>query len=281
MARITRNEYVGLYGPTTGDRIRLGDTGLFVEIERDLRGPYGDEVVFGGGKSLREGQGMDNQRTYASGPPDLVITNAVYFKAAWATPFSTGSTTSAPFETLRGVRADVPTMHGALTAGIATRPGYVAVDLPYEGNQLSMTLLVPDAGTFDTFEAQLTPTRWQEAVGALRSSYIELDLPRFTTHRAVSLGDVLGALGMPIAFTDAADFSGIAPGVAIGRVEHDAFIAVDEKGTEAAAATAVTIVPTSIPLPTAHVTVDRPFLYAVRDVPTGAILFLGRVTDPR
>ncbi len=75
MATISRNEYVGLFGPTTGDRIRLGDTGLFVEIERDLRGPSGDEIVFGGGKSMREGMGMDNQLTSAAGAPDLVITN--------------------------------------------------------------------------------------------------------------------------------------------------------------------------------------------------------------
>ena len=81
MATISRNEYVGLFGPTTGDRIRLGDTGLFVEIERDLRGAPGDEIVFGGGKSLREGMGMDNQITRAGGAPDLVITNVTIIDA--------------------------------------------------------------------------------------------------------------------------------------------------------------------------------------------------------
>ena len=81
MATLSRNEYVGLYGPTTGDRIRLGDTGLFVEIERDLRGAPGDEIVFGGGKSLREGMGMDNRLTYGEGPPDLVITNVTIIDA--------------------------------------------------------------------------------------------------------------------------------------------------------------------------------------------------------
>jgi urease subunit alpha len=81
MAKISRNEYVGLYGPTVGDRIRLADTGLFVEIERDLRGAPGDEIVFGGGKSLREGMGMDNRLTYNEGPPDLVITNVTIIDA--------------------------------------------------------------------------------------------------------------------------------------------------------------------------------------------------------
>jgi urease subunit alpha len=81
MAKISRNEYVGLYGPTVGDRVRLGDTGLFVEIERDLRGAPGDEIVFGGGKSLREGMGMDNRLTYKDGPPDLVITNVTIIDA--------------------------------------------------------------------------------------------------------------------------------------------------------------------------------------------------------
>ena len=79
--RISRNEYVGLFGPTVGDRIRLGDTGLFVEIERDLRGASGDEIVFGGGKSLREGMGMDNRLTHAGGAPDLVITNVTIIDA--------------------------------------------------------------------------------------------------------------------------------------------------------------------------------------------------------
>jgi urease subunit alpha len=81
MATISRQEYVGLFGPTTGDRIRLGDTGLFVEIERDLRGRYGDEIVFGGGKSMREGMGMDNQVTRKDGAPDLVITNVTIIDA--------------------------------------------------------------------------------------------------------------------------------------------------------------------------------------------------------
>src|SRR5258706_5629175 len=81
MPTISRKEYVGLFGPTTGDRIRLGDTGLFVEIERDLRGGYGDEIVFGGGKSMREGMGMDNRVTRAGGAPDLVITNVTIIDA--------------------------------------------------------------------------------------------------------------------------------------------------------------------------------------------------------
>jgi urease subunit alpha len=81
MATISRHEYVGLYGPTVGDRIRLGDTGLFVEVERDLRGGAGDEVVFGGGKSLREGMGMDNRLTRGAGAPDLVITNVTIVDA--------------------------------------------------------------------------------------------------------------------------------------------------------------------------------------------------------
>src|SRR5215468_9703730 len=81
MATISRNEYVGLYGPTVGDRIRLGDTSLFVEIERDLRGGFGDEILFGGGKSLREGMGMDNRLTRKAGAPDLVITNVTIVDA--------------------------------------------------------------------------------------------------------------------------------------------------------------------------------------------------------
>ncbi len=81
MAQLSRAEYVGMYGPTTGDRIRLGDTNLFVEIERDLRGPPGDEVVFGGGKSMREGMGMDNRVTSKAGAPDLVISNVTIIDA--------------------------------------------------------------------------------------------------------------------------------------------------------------------------------------------------------
>ena len=96
MATISRNEYVNLFGPTVGDRIRLGDTGLFVEIERDLRGRLGDEIVFGGGKSLREGMGMDNRLTRKAGAPDLVITNVTIIDAvqAWSKLTSASRTDS-------------------------------------------------------------------------------------------------------------------------------------------------------------------------------------------
>jgi serpin B len=171
-----------------------------------------------------------------------------------------------------GSESTVPSWAGA---------GYHAAALPYQGGTTSMVLIVPDTGTFATFEAGLTAAALDGIVTATPTGRAAVSMPRFKFTTALALGKVLEAMGMSDAFDGTADFSGIdgARDLVIEEVLHQALIAVDEKGTEAAAATAVIINTTSI-FVGEQLNVDRPFLFAIRDDATGTILFLGRVLDP-
>jgi serpin B len=164
--------------------------------------------------------------------------------------------------------------------GYAAGDGWQAVELPYVGNALALTVLVPD--DLAAFEADLGSSGLDAITDALSNRQVNLTFPRFGTETKVELADVLATLGMPTAFSGAADFSGITDEVSlyISDVIHQANIDVDEKGTEAAAATAVVMRATSAPAEPVTLHVDRPFMFALRDVETGAVLFLGRVTDP-
>jgi serpin B len=146
-----------------------------------------------------------------------------------------------------------------------------------------MLVLVPESGGLGVLEDALASGFVDEAVAALGDRLVALSLPKWDTESKLQLRAALSELGMPTAFTDAADFSGMTADaeLSIQDVVHQANITVDEKGTEAAAATGVVVGVTSAPVdePVA-VTVDRPFVFALRDVETGAILFLGRVVDP-
>jgi serpin B len=213
----------------------------------------------------------------------LVLVNAVYLKAAWEHPFVPDATAPAPFTGLDGTTTDVAMMR--ITAGFpyASGNGWQAIEVPYVGGRLSMLVIVPD--DLAAFEATLDAATLASITGALAEREVQLGLPTFGTESKVDLGDVLTAMGMPTAFDpDAADFSGMtdADRLFISRVIHQANIDVDEKGTEAAAATAVVISRTSAGVPTEPVklTVDRPLIFALRDLDTGAVLFLGRITKP-
>ncbi len=211
----------------------------------------------------------------------LVLTNAIYFNAAWRSPFTRSR--EAPFTRPGGTAVPVPVMglDGGLRA--ARGEGWHAVELPYEDERLSMLIVVPDAGTFPAFDGALDGARLDAIVDALASRTVNLTLPRFRFELPVDLGAHLGDMGMKAPFEPGrADFSGMtgARDLFISAVVHKAFIAVGEKGTEAAAATAVVIGVTSAPANPLNLVVDRPFLFFVRDEPTGAILFMGRVTDP-
>jgi serpin B len=218
-----------------------------------------------------------------SGMTRLVLTNAVYFKAPWLHPFETKDTKTEPFTALSGSNLSVSMMHQTLTARYAQIGQVQAVELPYNGNQLSMLLLVPDVGTFRSFEQDLDDATYRSIVDALAEHQVHLGLPKFKFDYEISPVDALRALGMTDAFDPAAaDFSGIdgARDLYISNILHKAFVAVDEIGTEAAAATAVVIDVTSIPGEVVTLTVNRPFLVMIRDVPTDTILFLGRVANP-
>ncbi len=213
----------------------------------------------------------------------LVLVNAIYLKAAWNTAFSEDATKPAPFTSLDGSKNDVAMMHVAAGFPYASGKGWQAIDLGYVGGTLSMAVIVPH--DLAAFERTLDATSLSAITGSLAYQKVRLDFPKFGTETQVGLADVLKAMGMPTAFdSGAADFSGMtaADRLSISAVVHQANIDVDEKGTEAAAATAIVMRSGSAPNPTEPVTltVDRPFIFALRDLDTGAVLFLGRITKP-
>ncbi len=214
----------------------------------------------------------------------LVLVNAVYLDATWASQFDPDLTEDGPFTTLAGSTVTVPMMTRSSRFPYARGDGWQAVRLPYLGEEIAMTLIVPDQGRFGEIEERLTEGLLGEAVAGYTGDFdVDLTLPRFEVRTQVSLSSALQALGMQTAFDPAtADFSGMTDEIAlyISDVIHESYIAVDEEGTEAAAATAVVVRATSAPVDTVELTIDRPFLFALRDVETGTPLFLGRVTDP-
>ena len=211
----------------------------------------------------------------------LALVNAIYLKAPWQTPFSLGATKPGAFTLADGTTVEVPMMQTGAAMPYAAGTGWRAVEIPYIGGSLAMTVIVPD--DLATFEAVLTADQLASITTGLAETQVSLTFPKFSIETKAQLADVLAALGMPTAFDPYnADFSGItdAAQLFISDVIHQANIDVDEKGTEAAAATAVVMRASGIPAEPVTLRVDRPFLFALRDVPTGAILFLGRVADP-
>jgi serpin B len=209
----------------------------------------------------------------------LVLANAVALDADWKTPFDAARTRAGDFHLLDGTVVQVPTMQGGDGVEVGRGEGWTAVRLPYAGDDLAMTIVVPSA--FDAFEQQLSADLLDEVDAGLSPAGPSLSLPRFTARSASGLKPVLAGLGMTSMFDERrADLSGISQTeqLVVGAVQHEAVVTVDETGTEAAAATGVDIRAVSAPMP---VMVDRPFLFVVRDRSTGAVLFLGRVTDPR
>jgi serpin B len=215
----------------------------------------------------------------------LVLANAIYFKATWQEEFLSGRTNPAPFHLLDGGTVDVPMMAMLpdQTFPYAAGDGWQAIALPYKGSLVEMFIIVPDLGTFNTFEPNLTAESYQSIYSALKSQPVNLSLPKFKFDFGLGLKDVLVPMGMQDAFQPyVADFSGMDGSqlLFLSNAFHKAFIAVDEKGTEAAAATGIIAMPASVPQG-AEIRIDRPFLFFIRDVPTGTLLFMGRVVDPR
>jgi serpin B len=233
-------------------------------------------------------------------PPDgldrdtrLVLVNAIYLRAPWVEPFLESATKPRPFHVGGGPALEVPTMLRQGRLGYARRDGYSVVTIPYSGNDLHFLVLLPDATNgLAALEAKLTPELLAAAAGPTTAELI-LHLPRLKLEPPVfKLGRVLRTLGMRSAFDQprgSANFDRMAPRrpddyLRISEVFHKTFLALDEKGTEAAAATAVTMVRvTSVAVDQSkpiEVRVDHPFLFAIQHRPSGACLFLGRITDP-
>jgi serine protease inhibitor len=167
-------------------------------------------------------------------------------------------------------------------AAYARGDGWQAARLLYAGRQLAMTVIVPDGARLDELERSLDGPVLASILGSLAPvEYLDLTLPRWRFRTSAMLNSVLADLGMVTAFSDRADFSAMTSQdrLKVDAMLHDAFIAVDEQGTEAAAATAVVMTDTSMPVPT-ELRVDRAFLFVLHDVETAAPLFIGRVDDP-
>lgn len=217
----------------------------------------------------------------------LVLANAIYFKADWLLPFDKALTRDEPFTRLDGSERRVPMMFMQEPTDLAygAGDGYQAVTLEYTGTLVAMTVIVPDRGRLDAVEGNLSADWLRTSMSAMTRRKVVLGLPKFHAGSTFSLADALGELGMSDAITaEKADFSGMdgARDLFIGAVLHKAVVEVDEKGAEAAAASAVEMRAGSIQVKEALValTVDRPFLVVIHDRQTGAILFLGRVVDP-
>ena len=225
----------------------------------------------------------------------LVLANALYLKAPWASEFSEAHTKPKPFHVRGGATVDVATMERLSEFGYAKRDGFTAVALAYSGGELQFLVLLPDeVNGLEALEKKLSAEMLAQCAKLERHD-VDLSMPKFKFEPpTIALAATLKALGMNSAFDQprgSANFDRIAPRkpndyLYISDVFHKTFIAVDEKGTEAAAATAVTMMMATAmrPKPTPPpivVNVDRPFLYAIQHVPSGVCLFLGRVTDPR
>jgi len=212
----------------------------------------------------------------------LVLTNAIYFNAAWQFPFNEDATTDGPFYLLDGGEVIVPMMTQTESFGYTRGDDYQAVELPYDGQELSMIILLPSDGQFENFESSMVYQRVTEIISSLAGQQVNLTIPKFEFESEFSLKKALTTMGMPVAFSADADFSGMTGNrdLAIDDILHKAFVSVDEAGTEAAAATAVIMTLTAVPAPPVVVTVDRPFIFLIRDIETGTILFIGRVVNP-
>jgi len=216
----------------------------------------------------------------------LVLTNAIYFKGDWRTKFDADATYSGSFAMPSG-DTEVPMMRRVDTYGYAESDIAQVLELPYEGGDLSMVVVLPkDASpaALRALESSLAPEVLHDLTGALTERKVEVHLPRFkATWGTEELADDLRALGIRDAFQPgAADFSGVdgTRDLFISMVLHKAFIEVNEEGSEAAAATAVGLARTSVPVPPPVFRADRPFLFMIRDRETSSVLFLGRLATP-
>ncbi|HEX5404590.1 MAG TPA: serpin family protein [Pseudonocardiaceae bacterium] len=218
----------------------------------------------------------------------LVLTNAIYLAASWATAFPQDKTAPGPFTKADGSVSNVPMMHSddpsaelPAAFGYATGPGYQVVTLPYVGGKLAFTVLLPNTTSLTPVLDALRDKGLPAVLKDVKPTRVALAMPKFTVHTDLDLSATLAALGMPAAFGGGADFTGIttAEHLQIQTVRHDAVVHVDEHGTTAAAATGVGIQATA-GIALLPVNVNHPFLFVITDTATGAPLFLGRVTDP-
>ena len=217
----------------------------------------------------------------------LVLTNAIYFKGFWSTQFDPDDTQDQDFRVTpdRTVTVTVPMMY---LKG-KDNPLYYSeteelqlLEMPYKGEELSMLVLLPRDDDLGALEGSLDAQKLEEFRGSLQEQEVDVYFPRFTFESKFFMRGILSGMGMPTAFSNAADFSGMdgSTGLKIDKVIHQAFVEVNEEGTEAAAATAVIMMEKSASMPRPVFRADHPFIFLIQERATGNVLFLGRVMDP-
>ena len=215
----------------------------------------------------------------------LVLANALYLHAAWATPFDPHATESRAFAKPGGATVKAKFMSRPTGLPTATGGGYQAAQLPYRGGRFAALTVMPTRGSLPDFIAHLTPAELQRIAGAVSDGGSDggVALPRFTTTTDTDLKPVLEQLGMRRPFTDRADFTALSPArMAVDQVRQRVYLGVGEKGTTAAAATGSSMRILARPIaPPNQLVFDHPFLFLVRDTQTGAVLFASAITNPK
>lgn len=210
----------------------------------------------------------------------LFLLNALYFKGDWKRQFKPEQTVDAPFTLASGGETTVRMMRLEDTLRRAFRPTYSAFELPYGSDKFVMTVLLPaENTTTDALLNSLSGADWSQLQKDMRTGKIDIGLPKFTVKYGINLNSVLTAMGMPTAFTDRADFTKINPAgdLLLSFIKQDTYVAVDEKGTEAAAVTTGAVTTTSVQMPTLC---NRPFVFVIHERTSGTVLFMGRIADP-
>jgi serpin B len=269
-------EFLDLIASSYGAGIRLAD---FINQFESIRTEINDWVYDQTQKKIKDllPDGVLNADTR------MVLVNAIYFKADWLSQFDANNTYAAPFHLLDGTEVTVKRMNQGLFVPIYDGDGYQAVELPYAGETAALDIILPEEGHFERIEASLNSDFFNETINGMQPTSVMLSLPKFTFESESNLTDTLTSMGMLDAFDqNKANFSGMTAqnDLFISDVIHKAFVAVDEEGTEAAAATAVIMEAASAPMFEVTLTIDRPFIFLIRDIPSGQILFIGRVLNP-
>ncbi|NQU42180.1 serpin family protein [bacterium] len=217
----------------------------------------------------------------------LILTNALYFRSQWESPFDPEETAERNFRCLDGEKRKTPMMHQRAALPYGETDGVQILELPYQGAEYSLCVLLPrKIKDLPALEERLGPEEIADLLKDLEIHETDVRLPRFHIDTSADLANDLALLGMPRAFSSNADFSGMlgkSEDVYLTAVLHSARIDIDEAGTEAVAATAAVLGLKELPanLPRARFHADHPFLFLIRHRPTNTILFLGRMADPR
>jgi serpin B len=274
-----RRDYLDLLSKTFKTSLREADFQKQPEVERRRINQWVEQQTKDRIKDLMP-PGSVSEATR------LVLANAIYFKAKWQEPFKTNATRPAPFHLASGGSVSTPLMAKTSSFRYALMPDFKLLELPYQGGELSMLVVLPDeTNGLPQLERELSNAKLDAWMRALRIKQVSVFLPRFQMTFQTELNQALAALGMRYAFSsEKADFTGMTGkrDLYISRAIHKAFVEVNEEGTEAAAATGIAMAPTSAvrPVEVAVFRADHPFLYLIRHNATGTILFLGRLSAP-